>query len=261
MPLILAIEPDRRQASQLNAVVKGRLHADLVLADSAERALAELGERVPDLILTSALLSPTDEVVLGERLRALNGVAAHVQTLTIPVLAAPRPTARRGSGGMLAALRRNKPQEEPPDGCDPSVFAAQCAEYLERAAADQAMAAAAAERGAVGHEEPAPASEVDDPWDTSTPPDTAKEFDAGHAEFQHFAASIEPPREPIAATSGSIVAEHDPIEASHARIETWREPTHTRREPTDAPREPVTMAPAAPATHRMGGIPLSIDAP
>src|SRR5262249_49124299 len=94
MPLILAIEPDRRQAHQLNAVVKGRLHADLVLADSAERALKELGDRVPDLILTSALLSPTDEVVLGDRLRKLNGVAAHVQTLTIPVLAGPKPSAR-----------------------------------------------------------------------------------------------------------------------------------------------------------------------
>ena len=70
MPLILAIEPDRRQANQLTAVVKSRLHADLVLAESAARALAALGDRVPDLILTSALLSPTDEVVLGERLRA-----------------------------------------------------------------------------------------------------------------------------------------------------------------------------------------------
>jgi hypothetical protein len=143
MPLILAIEPDRRQANQLNAVVKGRLHADLVLADSAERALKELGDRVPDLILTSALLSPTDEVVLGDRLRALNGVAAHVQTLTIPVLAAPRPRARARASGMLSALRRGKNQEDAtPDGCDPTVFAAQCAEYLERAVAEQKLNAA-----------------------------------------------------------------------------------------------------------------------
>src|SRR5262245_43248705 len=142
MPLILAIEPDRRQASQLNAVVKGRLHADLVLADSAERALKELGDRIPDLILTSALLSPTDEVVLGDRLRKLNGVAAHVQTLTIPVLAGPSPRTRSRAGGMLSALRRGKSQEDAtPDGCDPSVFAAQCAEYLERAVAEQRITA------------------------------------------------------------------------------------------------------------------------
>jgi hypothetical protein len=145
MPLILAIEPDRRQAHQLNAVVKGRLRADLVLADSAERALKELGDRVPDLILTSALLSPTDEMVLGDRLRALNGVAAHVQTLTIPVLAGPKPSARSRAGGMLSALRRGKTQDDAtPDGCDPSVFAAQCAEYLERAVVEQRLSAAAA---------------------------------------------------------------------------------------------------------------------
>jgi hypothetical protein len=144
MPLILAIEPDRRQANQLNAVVKGRLHADLVLADSAERALAALGDRVPDLILTSALLSPTDEVVLGDRLRKLNGVAAHVQTLTIPMLAGPRQKVRARAGGMLSALRRGKSQDDAtPDGCDPTVFAAQCAEYLERAVAEQAINAAA----------------------------------------------------------------------------------------------------------------------
>src|SRR5919206_2027959 len=87
MPLILAIEPDRRQASQLTALVRGRLKADLVIGDSADRALAALGERVPDLVLTAALLSPKDEAALGQRLRELNGVAAHVQTLTIPVLA------------------------------------------------------------------------------------------------------------------------------------------------------------------------------
>jgi hypothetical protein len=65
MPLILAIEPDRKQAGQLTAMVRGRLHAELVLADSAERALAALGQRIPDLVLTSALLSPKDESALG----------------------------------------------------------------------------------------------------------------------------------------------------------------------------------------------------
>src|SRR5213596_1521361 len=112
MPLILAIEPDRRQANQLTTVVKSRLHADLVLAESAARALAALGDRVPDLILTSALLSPTDEVVLGERLRALDGAAAHVQTLTIPVLASGKSRSKK-VGGMLSVLRRSKPQDEP----------------------------------------------------------------------------------------------------------------------------------------------------
>jgi hypothetical protein len=61
MALILAIEPDRRQANHLTAMVRGRLRAELVLGDTAERALAALGDRVPDLVLTTTLLSPRDE--------------------------------------------------------------------------------------------------------------------------------------------------------------------------------------------------------
>src|SRR5262245_22604229 len=186
MPLILAIEPDRRQASELNAVVKGRLHADLVLADSAERALNELGDRVPDLILTSALLSPTDEVVLGDRLRALNGVAAHVQTLTIPVLAAKQPRARTRAGGMLSALRRGKIQDDAtPDGCDPSVFAAQCAEYLERAVAEQRRTASAVV------EEPTPLV-MDPPATPAASTIDAKTTAAKTREVREFEAIDEP---------------------------------------------------------------------
>src|SRR5919202_387501 len=137
MRLILAIEPDRKQANQLNTIVRGRLHAELVLAESAEKAFAALGDRVPDLILSSALLSSADESFLAERLRALDADAKHVQTLTIPVFAARS----RGDdgGGVLSALRRGKSRGAAPDGCDPAVFAAQCAEYLEQAEAERRM--------------------------------------------------------------------------------------------------------------------------
>jgi hypothetical protein len=133
MPLILAVEPDRHQASQLQAIARGRLHAELVLEATAERALAALGDRIPDLILTAALLSPKDEAALAGRLRALNSAAAHIHTLTIPALASPR--SRPRIGGVLSALRREKSLSSEPDGCDPAVFAEQCATYLERAMA------------------------------------------------------------------------------------------------------------------------------
>jgi hypothetical protein len=141
MALILAIEPDRRQASQLTAIVRGRLHAELVLGESAERALAALGQRVPDLILTSVLLSPKDEATLGVRLRALDGAAVHVQTLTIPMLAISSEDGGGRLGGVLSALRREKSKSGASDGCDPDVFAEQCREYLERAAAERAIQA------------------------------------------------------------------------------------------------------------------------
>jgi hypothetical protein len=136
MALILAIEYDKRQAHHLTAMVRSRLHADLVLADSAEQALATLGDRVPDLVLTSALLSPKDEQALGERLRRLNGVAAHVQTLTLPMFAPPSQS-RRSKGGVFSALLGggDRHTAAAPDGCDPAMFAEQCREYLDRAAA------------------------------------------------------------------------------------------------------------------------------
>lgn len=132
MPLILAIEPDRGQANQLKAVVRARLRAELVLADTAEAALKALGNRIPDLVLTSAFLSPRDEAAVAERLRTLDVAAAHVQTLTIPVLDAPRPA--HAARGVLSSLLRDRASQAAPDGCDPAVFAEQCAEYLERAA-------------------------------------------------------------------------------------------------------------------------------
>jgi CheY-like chemotaxis protein len=137
MPLILAIEPDKRQASQLTAIVRSRLHAELVLADSADRALAALGDRVPDLVLTSALLSPKDESMLSDRLRALDGHAAHVQTLTIPVLATHSSHGGGRASGVLAALRREKSRSAG-QGCDPAIFAEQCKDYLDRGAVERA---------------------------------------------------------------------------------------------------------------------------
>ena len=139
MALILAIESDKRQVNYLTAMVKGKLHAELVLGDTAEGALNRLGDRVPDLILTSALLSPKDEQALGDRLRRLNGVAAHVQMLTLPVLGPPsKGHASNAKGGMLSALLGDRgSQTSAPDGCDPAVFADQCREYLRRAAEER----------------------------------------------------------------------------------------------------------------------------
>jgi len=138
MALILAIEPDRRQANHLTAMVRGRLRAELVLGDTAERALAALGDRVPDLVLTTTLLSPRDEAELTDRLRTLDGAAAHLQTLTIPVLASPSARRSSKSGGMLSGLLRDRGEDDPADGCDPAFFAEQCKEYLQRAASEKA---------------------------------------------------------------------------------------------------------------------------
>jgi PleD family two-component response regulator len=69
-PLILAIHPDRRQAPKIASIAR-HASAELLLAESMERAIAMLSDRLPDLILTPTLLSHRDETALGERLREL----------------------------------------------------------------------------------------------------------------------------------------------------------------------------------------------
>ena len=135
MPLILAIEPDRRQAAHLTSVVRRRVGAELILVDTTERALDAIGSQVPDLVLVPALLSPHDDAALATALRVI-AAAAHVQMLTIPVLGAPRPSER--SAGVLAGLRRDRSRSAEPEGCDPTVFAEQIASYLEHAAQERA---------------------------------------------------------------------------------------------------------------------------
>ena len=131
-PQILAIEPDRWRASQLKVIAR-RIGAELRLTDSMERALAALSEQTPDLILTPALLSARDEQALTDRLRTLGDAAAHIQTLTIPTLHAPEPSAGElslSSTRMFAALRKDTSSQTGPAACDTDTFAEQVAFYL-----------------------------------------------------------------------------------------------------------------------------------
>jgi hypothetical protein len=134
MALILAIEPDQRQAVQLAGIARHRLNAELVLADTTERALDAIGDRVPDLVLVPALLSPQDDAALAAALRVI-AAAANVRTLTIPVLASGAP--RKASRAVLGRWRKT-PASTAPEGCDPAVFAEQVSTYLAETIAERA---------------------------------------------------------------------------------------------------------------------------
>jgi hypothetical protein len=138
MALILAIEPDRRQASRVAAVAKNRLHAEIVSADTTEHAIEALDGRLPDLILTSLLLSPKDEAALSDWLRASDEAGAHVQTLVIPVLGT---SSSSNGGGLFSRLTSRAKDDDAPGGCDPEIFANQIREYLDRAAEERRTAA------------------------------------------------------------------------------------------------------------------------
>jgi hypothetical protein len=139
MSLILAIEPDRRQASRVAALVKNRLHAEIVSANTTEHAIEALAGRVPDLILTSLLLSPKDDAALSDWLRASDEAGAHVQTLVIPVLGSSQSSG--GGSGLFSRLTGRAKDDDTPGGCDPEIFANQIREYLDRAAEERRTAA------------------------------------------------------------------------------------------------------------------------
>jgi hypothetical protein len=139
MSIVLAIEPDRRQAAHLTAIARQLVDAELVLADTTEGALDAIGNRVPDLVLVPALLSPQDDAALAAALRVI-AAAAHVRTLTIPVLASGIKRAQTG-GGMLAKWRKNRAASSEPEGCEPAVFGEQISAYLREAAAERAQIA------------------------------------------------------------------------------------------------------------------------
>ena len=147
MALILAIEPDRKQASRVAAIVKNKLHAEIVQADTTGHAIEALGGRAPDLILTSLLLSRKDDAALADWLRESDEAGRHIQTLVIPVLGSSRDD---DGGGMLSRLTRGRSRDDATtDGCEPEVFAAQIREYLERAAEERRHALEDAEAAQV----------------------------------------------------------------------------------------------------------------
>jgi hypothetical protein len=154
MSIILAIEPDRRRATQLTAMARAHLRAELLVAPTAAQAVEVLDGRVPDVLLTAPLLPSHEEAAMAEHLRQLGPAAAHVQTLTIPLLAG----AAERDRPVLSAFRRDrgsrKGNRTEPEGCDPAVFADQITEYL-REAQDRRDAPAPPPRPA-----PAPAGDI-----------------------------------------------------------------------------------------------------
>jgi hypothetical protein len=208
MPLVLAIEPDRRQAAQLTAIVRHRVGAELILADTTERALGAIGSRVPDLVLVPALLSPQDDAALAAALRVI-AAAAHVQMLTIPLLAAQRPRKRSRSGMLSSLLGGRRAESTPAEGCDPGVFADQISSYLQRAAEERA-------------EEQAGFDDLAD--------DDLADLDGARAAtpVAPVAGAGEPPEPAIQEDAAPVEASAAPVEASvvplEARVEDQPEP-------------------------------------
>ena len=148
MPLILAVEPDPRQASRLAVVLRGRRDTAVIMAKSADTAIESMEGRVPDVVLTSQLLSPQDEQRLADWLKELGPAAQHVQALTIPILATPDKPAEPPPRGLLAGLL-GRTETPGPHGCEPKVFAEHVASYLEQGQSERVEDAVAQEPAAM----------------------------------------------------------------------------------------------------------------
>jgi hypothetical protein len=133
LALVLVIEPDSKQSGVVKRVLRERVGAECILADSKDAALVALRARIPDLILVSALLSPRDEADLSDHLRDLED-AEHLQTLTIPLLATGPAFETSGRKGGLLGKFKKQPATGGVRGCDPAVFADEIRAYLHRAA-------------------------------------------------------------------------------------------------------------------------------
>ena len=204
MSLILAIEPNKNQAHQLSALVRAHLKAELVTAPTAAAALAALGDRIPDVVLTPALFGLRDEAALTERLRQLGSDGSHVQTLAIPILAAP---SKPGANGGL--LNRKKEKGDAEVGCDPAVFAEQIRIYLQRAAVERRAQASEAAARAMAAPPPA-ASEGAPEEDLSAFMVSADELDVDSLEL----ATIPPPAPPApapAAKARNVIGKALPV--------------------------------------------------
>jgi CheY-like chemotaxis protein len=187
VPLVLALEPDLRQAEALRPILE-RVGADLVLARSREDAVRALALRVPDLILVSALLSPRDEAEFTGYLRTVEDTA-HLQTLSIPFLALasdPAPAKRRRFGiGRL--ISKGTPAK--PTACAPDIFADEIRAYLARGVELKAQLEARGPRSPfVGARD----LEVDQP----------------------VATAVEPRQQPVTAAPDAVAEEHRSPEAS-----------------------------------------------
>jgi CheY-like chemotaxis protein len=134
MTLILAVEPDPRQASRLSSVLRGRRHTEVVVAKSAGTAIEMMRGRVPNVLLTSQLLAPQDEARLADWVKELGPAGTRVQALTIPILA-PKATTEEPQRGLLSGFRRRTKQG--PQGCEPRMFAEHVSAYLEQGLAER----------------------------------------------------------------------------------------------------------------------------
>lgn len=265
MALVLAIEPDLRQAAIVKRVIKEKVQADVAVVDSRDAAIEAIRARVPDVLLLSVLLSPRDEQELIAHLRTLDD-AEHLQTHTIPQLASSLQRSEEGQG-LLGRFRRKKGPAAV-EGCDPDVFADEVRMFLERAAEKKRERELFPQRSIVKEIKharaaveaaPEPAPSLGSSWDSPF------EWPASGSSAARASAPAEPliaPPAPRVPASEPLIAPPDSLLASPDSLLVPDEPVPTSPirhsslvtgSPVSSIHDrvefPSTVAPAEPAAH------------
>jgi CheY-like chemotaxis protein len=133
MARILAIEADPRRRRALTALVREHVKAHLVVVETVQAAIASIGERAPDLILSPTLLSPPDEAELLSYVKQLE-TAPYIQMMTVPALdmLADKPVASTPRRWLLGPVFNRRQVIVGPQ-YDLTMVAAQIADGLDRA--------------------------------------------------------------------------------------------------------------------------------
>jgi CheY-like chemotaxis protein len=264
-PLVLAIEPDLRQAAILKRIIREKVLADVAVVDSRDAAIEAIRTCMPDVLLLSALLSPRDEDELITHLKSLEN-AGHLQTHTIPQLASTLQSEERSGRGLLSAFRKKK-DPGPAAGCDPDLFADEIRVFLKRAeekkrqlqdsnhaAPDMRPMPAGTPKAAapVGGDEAAPqTSSWSSPfewkpsasWSRSAPAPEPTEMPAPLSPIAEPANRETPSIEPLVAMPEPVIASPEPFVASPEPFVASPEPVVASSEPVVATPDPVFASP------------------
>jgi len=128
LPRIIVIESDPKRRTLIRSFINEHVRAELFIADSVRAAIERMERRMPEVIITPALLSPLEGEELAAQIRDHQD-ARHVQLLTIPafdMLGEPDVVAPRRFG----LFRRQAPAVR---RFDRTMVGAQIADGIERA--------------------------------------------------------------------------------------------------------------------------------
>jgi CheY-like chemotaxis protein len=131
---VLVIEPDAERAGSIRDALSSYPEADVVVVKRLQDALRSIGEQIPDLVLTSTLLSPADEAALTAHLKRLPE-ASHVQLVNLPYFidGEGEDSSRSTPLRMMGLLGLRTPTIRP--RCDVETLRKQIDAYLVQAAA------------------------------------------------------------------------------------------------------------------------------